>query len=149
PFRRGSPLTSTPSSGSRPSARTTAAPSPIRSSSRGSDKRRSSSRRMPRDSLLGDPMNDTAKGSAKMDERMNPAEVEPRWYAEWENQGVFHASDTIPRPPFSIVIPPPNVTGILHMGHALNNTFQDVIVRWRRMQGRNACWIPGTDHAGI
>jgi valyl-tRNA synthetase len=84
-----------------------------------------------------------------MDERMNPAEVEPRWYAEWEKRGVFHASEGDPRPPFSIVIPPPNVTGILHMGHALTFTFQDVIVRWRRMQGRNACWFPGTDHAGI
>src|SRR6185295_6067848 len=82
-----------------------------------------------------------ADTSKKMDERMNPAEVEPRWYAEWERRGVFHAEPTDPRPPFSMVIPPPNVTGVLHMGHALNNTFQDLIVRWRRMQGRNACWI--------
>src|SRR5271163_4687008 len=85
----------------------------------------------------------------KMDERFNPEEVEHRWDAEWERRGVFHAEPTDPRQPFCIVIPPPNVTGVLHMGHALNNTFQDVITRWRRMQGRNACWIPGTDHAGI
>ena len=90
-----------------------------------------------------------AAEAKKMDERFNPEEVERRWYAEWERRGVFHAEPTDPRTPFCIVIPPPNVTGVLHMGHALNNTFQDVITRWRRMQGRNACWIPGTDHAGI
>ncbi|MEZ0229518.1 MAG: valine--tRNA ligase, partial [Planctomycetota bacterium] len=84
-----------------------------------------------------------------MDDRFDPQTVEKHWYAEWEKRGVFHAEPTDPRPPFCIVIPPPNVTGVLHMGHALNNTFQDAITRWRRMQGRNACWIPGTDHAGI
>ncbi|HZV01930.1 MAG TPA: valine--tRNA ligase [Planctomycetota bacterium] len=87
--------------------------------------------------------------ASSMNERFDPKEVERKWFAEWEKKGVFHAEPGDPRPPFSIVIPPPNVTGVLHMGHALNNTFQDVITRWRRMQGRNACWIPGTDHAGI
>src|SRR5579859_7560066 len=81
--------------------------------------------------------------------KYNPAETEDKWYKYWMDHGFFHAEPSFDKEPFSIVIPPPNVTGVLHMGHALNNTFQDVITRWRRMQGRNACWIPGTDHAGI
>ena len=63
--------------------------------------------------------------------------------------GYFHASPEHPGESFCIVIPPPNVTGSLHVGHALNNTLQDILVRWRRMQGRNVLWMPGTDHAGI
>ena len=79
----------------------------------------------------------------------NPAEVEERWYPEWETRGLFHAKVNSEKQPYTIVIPPPNITGILHLGHILNNTIQDVFVRWKRMQGFEACWIPGTDHAGI
>jgi valyl-tRNA synthetase len=78
-----------------------------------------------------------------------PHDVEKRWYAEWEAKGYFHAAATSDRKPFSIVIPPPNVTGALHMGHALNNTLQDILCRWKRQQGYNVLWMPGTDHAGI
>jgi len=78
-----------------------------------------------------------------------PHEVEKRWYAEWEGKGYFHAAATSGKQPYSIVIPPPNVTGALHMGHALNNTLQDILCRWKRMQGYNVLWMPGTDHAGI
>jgi len=79
----------------------------------------------------------------------DPKQVEDKWYAVWEEKGYFHASPDPSKKPYSIVIPPPNVTGILHMGHALNNTIQDVLIRWRRMQGYEALWMPGTDHAGI
>ena len=79
----------------------------------------------------------------------DPARVEPRWYAWWLERGYFHSEPRRGGRPYCIVIPPPNVTGILHMGHALNNTIQDVLIRWRRMQGYNAVWVPGTDHAGI
>ena len=78
-----------------------------------------------------------------------PHDVEKRWYAEWEAKGYFHAAATSDRKPYSIVIPPPNVTGALHMGHALNNTLQDILCRWKRQQGYNVLWMPGTDHAGI
>ncbi len=78
-----------------------------------------------------------------------PHDVEKRWYAEWEEKGYFHASATSGAQSYSIVIPPPNVTGALHMGHALNNTLQDILCRWKRMQGYNVLWMPGTDHAGI
>src|SRR6476620_8530011 len=74
---------------------------------------------------------------------------EARWYAEWLRRGYFHASTETGRPPFSIVIPPPNVTGALHIGHALEHVEHDIIVRRRRMQGFEALWVPGTDHAGI
>ncbi len=79
----------------------------------------------------------------------NPKEAQERFLAYWEEQGFFHSKPQAGRDPFTIVIPPPNVTGALHMGHALNNTLQDVLIRWRRMQGFNALWMPGTDHAGI
>jgi valyl-tRNA synthetase len=80
--------------------------------------------------------------------RYNAAETEQRWYAHWENRGYFRS---IPdeREPFTIVIPPPNVTGVLHMGHMLNNTIQDILIRKARLDGKNACWVPGTDHASI
>ena len=78
-----------------------------------------------------------------------PHDVEKRWYAEWVSKGYFRAEDTSEKKPYSIVIPPPNVTGALHMGHALNNTLQDILCRWKRMQGYNVLWMPGTDHAGI
>jgi valyl-tRNA synthetase len=78
-----------------------------------------------------------------------PKEVERHWYGYWEEEGLFAAQDVSDRKPFSIVIPPPNVTGVLHMGHAHNNTLQDILCRFRRMQGYNVLWMPGTDHAGI
>ena len=78
-----------------------------------------------------------------------PAEIEPRLYEGWESSGAFAADPASPAPPFTIMIPPPNVTGSLHMGHALTFTLQDALIRWRRMQGRDALWQPGTDHAGI
>jgi len=78
-----------------------------------------------------------------------PHDVEKRWYAEWETKGYFRAAAASDKKPYSIVIPPPNVTGALHMGHALNNTLQDILCRWKRMQGYNVLWMPGTDHAGI
>ena len=79
----------------------------------------------------------------------DPKRVEEKWYDFWLKKGYFYADPSSPKKPFSIVIPPPNVTGSLHMGHALNNTLQDVLVRFRRMQGYNCLWMPGTDHAGI
>jgi len=76
-------------------------------------------------------------------------DVEAKWYEFWLKNRYFHAQDVSDKKPFCIVIPPPNVTGMLHMGHALNNTLQDIMTRYRRMQGYNALWMPGTDHAGI
>jgi valyl-tRNA synthetase len=79
----------------------------------------------------------------------DPHRVEDRWYSFWEQKNFFRADENSRRPPYSIVIPPPNVTGSLHMGHALNNTLQDVLSRYKRMDGFNVLWLPGTDHAGI
>ena len=79
----------------------------------------------------------------------DPTSVEDRWYAFWTRKNYFHADENATAAPFSIVIPPPNVTGSLHIGHALNSTLQDILVRWMRMSGRNTLWVPGTDHAGI
>ena len=79
----------------------------------------------------------------------DPQAAQARWYAFWFEKGYFHADPSSKKPPYSIVIPPPNVTGALHLGHALNNTIQDILIRWRRMQGYEALWMPGTDHAGI
>lgn len=84
-----------------------------------------------------------------MDKTYTPSSFEQEIYAWWERSGFFHAEDTSEKPPYCIVIPPPNVTGALHMGHALTNTIQDILIRWRRMQGYNTLWLPGTDHAGI
>ncbi|WP_026839904.1 valine--tRNA ligase [Citrifermentans bremense] len=78
-----------------------------------------------------------------------PKSVEERWYQQWEQKGYFHANVPSDKPGYSIVIPPPNITGVLHMGHALNNTLQDILCRWKRMAGYNVLWMPGTDHAGI
>ncbi len=80
--------------------------------------------------------------------KYNPAEIEAKWYSYWMDKNYFH-SEPDEREPYTIVIPPPNVTGVLHMGHMLNNTLQDVLIRRARMQGKNACWVPGTDHASI
>ena len=84
-----------------------------------------------------------------MEKQYNPSSVEDRWYARWNDQGYFHADETSSRPKYSIVIPPPNVTGVLHMGHALNGTIQDILIRYKRMHGFETLWMPGTDHAGI
>ncbi|MGH6717974.1 MAG: valine--tRNA ligase, partial [Alphaproteobacteria bacterium] len=84
-----------------------------------------------------------------LDKTYRPSDVESRIYAAWDDAGAFRCGRRPDARPFTIVIPPPNVTGSLHMGHALNNTLQDVLVRWRRMQGRDVLWQPGTDHAGI
>ena len=78
-----------------------------------------------------------------------PEVVEEKWYTFWEDQGYFRADETSSSPAFSIAMPPPNVTGSLHMGHALNMTLQDILARWERMKGANVLWLPGTDHAGI
>ena len=83
-----------------------------------------------------------------MDKHYDAKAAEAKWYPIWEKNGYFH-QEPGEGTPYSVVIPPPNVTGILHMGHALNQTIQDILVRWRRMQGRNTLWLPGTDHAGI
>ncbi|MFO0807052.1 MAG: valine--tRNA ligase [Gemmataceae bacterium] len=79
----------------------------------------------------------------------DPKAAQSRWLDEWDRKGYFHSEPDRSKTPYTIVIPPPNVTGALHMGHALNNTLQDVLIRWRRAQGFNALWMPGTDHAGI
>ena len=80
--------------------------------------------------------------------KYNPADVEGKWYQYWLDHHLF-SSKPDGREPYTIVIPPPNVTGVLHMGHMLNNTIQDILVRRARMEGKNACWVPGTDHASI
>src|SRR5262249_43709012 len=85
----------------------------------------------------------------ELPKQYDPHEAQKRWLQFWEERGYWHSRPDPNRKPFCIVIPPPNVTGALHMGHALNNTLQDVLIRWRRMQGFNALWMPGTDHAGI
>lgn len=78
-----------------------------------------------------------------------PKSVEQKWYSFWMEKGYFHAEDVSDKPPYSIVIPPPNITGPLHKGHAVPMTIQDILIRWKRMQGYNTLWMPGTDHAGI
>ena len=84
-----------------------------------------------------------------MDKVYDPKKVEEKWYAEWMDRGYHKALPDSGLPPFTIVIPPPNVTGSLHIGHALNNTLQDILIRYKRMKGFDALWVPGTDHAGI
>jgi len=81
--------------------------------------------------------------------KYNPAETEDKWYQYWMEKGFFHGKVNPAKQPYAIVIPPPNVTGVLHMGHMLNNTIQDVLIRKARMEGKEACWVPGTDHASI
>jgi valyl-tRNA synthetase len=87
--------------------------------------------------------------TTELPKQYDPKEAQQRWLQLWEERGYNHSRPDPAREPFTIVIPPPNVTGALHMGHALNNTLQDVLIRWRRMQGLNALYMPGTDHAGI
>ncbi len=84
-----------------------------------------------------------------MEKQYSPSLVEDQWYARWTEKNYFTADPASPKPKYSIVIPPPNVTGVLHMGHALNNTIQDILTRFFRMTGHEALWVPGTDHAGI
>src|SRR5262249_20023667 len=79
----------------------------------------------------------------------NPAEIEPQWAKKWMDEGLYRADAASNKPMFSLVIPPPNVTGSLHMGHMLEHTEIDIIIRWKRMLGCNTLWLPGTDHAGI
>src|SRR3989442_4719210 len=86
---------------------------------------------------------------APMADRKDPSVVEARCYREWDKRGYFHADPASPKKPYCIVIPPPNVTASLHIGHALNDTLQDILVRMKRMDGFNTLWVPGTDHAGI
>ncbi len=92
--------------------------------------------------------NEDMSGKKELSAKYNPSEVEDKWYSWWLEHGCFH-SEPDGREPYTIVIPPPNVTGILHMGHVLNNTLNDVLIRKARMDGKNACWVPGTDHASI
>ncbi|MGI8481163.1 MAG: valine--tRNA ligase, partial [Chthoniobacterales bacterium] len=86
---------------------------------------------------------------AELSKTYDPSSVEPKWYARWIEAGDFHADPASTKPPFSLVIPPPNVTGILTLGHVLNNTIQDILARRARMQGFEVLWLPGTDHAGV
>ncbi|MEL6487566.1 MAG: class I tRNA ligase family protein, partial [Pseudomonadota bacterium] len=86
--------------------------------------------------------------SSSLPTTFNPADIEARWYEHWETSGAFHPE----RPdaePFTIVNPPPNVTGSLHIGHALDNTLQDIVIRYERLRGKDALWVVGMDHAGI
>src|ERR1700739_3127324 len=87
--------------------------------------------------------------TTELSKQYDPREAQQRWPQFWEEQGYFPSRPDPNRRPYCIVIPPPNVTGALHMGHALNNTLQDVLIRFHRMQGNNTLWMPGTDHAGI
>src|SRR5712671_3563866 len=87
--------------------------------------------------------------TTELAKQYDPKEAQAACLKLWDEGGYFHSRPDENREPFCIVIPPPNVTGALHMGHALNNTLQDVLIRWRRAQGYNALWMPGTDHAGI
>ena len=87
--------------------------------------------------------------SKELAKTYDPKGIEDRLYKKWENNGYFHAQADRSKKPFTIVMPPPNITGQLHMGHALDNTMQDILIRYKRMQGYNALWQPGTDHAAI
>jgi len=93
-------------------------------------------------------MSEPKSALTEIPKQYEPSKIEDKWYAYWLENRFFH-SEPDDREPFTIVIPPPNVTGVLHMGHMLNNTIQDVLIRKARMQGKNACWVPGTDHASI
>jgi valyl-tRNA synthetase len=85
----------------------------------------------------------------EIETKYNPKDVEEKLYKMWEEKGYFYVKTDSCKKKYVIVIPPPNVTGFLHMGHALNNTIQDILIRWKRMEGYNSLWVPGTDHAGI
>ena len=85
----------------------------------------------------------------ELEKNYNPSEIEGRLYQKWLDNKYFHAEVNRDKKPFTIVMPPPNITGQLHMGHALDNTLQDILIRFKRMQGYEALWVPGTDHASI
>ena len=85
----------------------------------------------------------------ELEKNYNPADIETRLYNKWQEKKYFHAEIDKNKKPFTIVMPPPNITGQLHMGHALDNTMQDILIRFKRMQGYSALWVPGTDHASI
>jgi len=91
----------------------------------------------------------TDRSFSEIPKAYDPSIVEDRWYKYWLDKNYFHSEPDKNRKPYTIVIPPPNVTGMLTMGHILNNTIQDIIIRTKRMQNFNACWVPGTDHASI
>uniref|UniRef100_A0A2P2KHM3 valine--tRNA ligase n=1 Tax=Rhizophora mucronata TaxID=61149 RepID=A0A2P2KHM3_RHIMU len=95
------------------------------------------------------PFGEKKRLSPLMAKQYNPTLVEKSWYAWWEKSGFFMADAKSSKPPFVIVLPPPNVTGALHIGHALTAAIEDTIIRWKRMSGFNALWVPGVDHAGI
>src|ERR1700690_3297912 len=96
-----------------------------------------------------DPKSEKQEDTDALPKAYDPKQVERKWYQHWVKNGYFKASSSSKKKPYTIVIPPPNITGILHMGHALNNTLQDILVRCKRMCGFEALWVPGTDHAGI
>ena len=87
--------------------------------------------------------------SKELEKNYNPSEIEDRLYQKWLDKKYFHAEVDRSKKPFTIVMPPPNITGKLHMGHTLDNTMQDILIRFKRMQGYEALWVPGTDHASI
>jgi len=95
------------------------------------------------------PLGERKRLSSQMAKQYSPATVEKSWYAWWEKSDLFKADAKSSKPPFVIVLPPPNVTGALHIGHALTSAIEDTIIRWKRMSGYNALWVPGVDHAGI
>lgn len=86
--------------------------------------------------------------STALDKSYSASAVETHWYQQWQNLGIYSSAPSA-KAPYSILMPPPNVTGILHFGHILNNTIQDIYIRWARQNGQEACWFPGIDHAGI
>src|SRR5665648_215661 len=94
-------------------------------------------------------MSDTSSLNENLPTQYDHAAAQKKWYRYWEEKKLFHSEPNPDRKPYTIVIPPPNVTGALHLGHALNNTLQDILIRQKRMQGFEALWVPGTDHAGI
>ena len=85
----------------------------------------------------------------ELEGKYNPKDFEEKWYEKWEERDYFKPSEDKTKTPYTIVIPPPNITGKLHMGHALDDTIQDILIRYKRMQGYNTLWLPGTDHAAI
>jgi valyl-tRNA synthetase len=101
------------------------------------------------EAMPSEPAAPPASSTDALSDRYDPRQVEERWYRTWEERGYFRADPFAKSKPYCIVIPPPNVTGSLHIGHALNNTLQDILIRWKRMEGFNTLWQPGTDHAGI
>ena len=94
-------------------------------------------------------LSDDCSAVAELPKTYDPTEVEPKWYQRWIERGYFQADASSAKPPFSIVIPPPNITGILTLGHVLNNTIQDILARRARMLGYEVLWLPGMDHAGV